>query len=257
MNAKRVAHWLFNATQTVCLWAASARISLIIIMPIDAQASAWLVPVGEIKLSVSQDQHDLTYRQALPGDTGDTGDTGAAFVTRKARQRDQQIYLEYGYRQKLSFVGKAFDSRLKSDQSSVNGSLFELGARVDAAHLRTGLLPPFVYDLLQLACPNCRLSREKRTSLEINAIQTSHNRRPKTREFSASISLADRLFMQPYTMAQQIRFTYGGAKLKAWQNWEYRFQLGYQSQYFIGQESQAYVDQTSAFAKLAHSVFVE
>ena len=243
MNAKSVALRFFTVLKIICLFGGSLSSA--------AQASAWLLPVGEVKLSISQQNNNLAYRQALPSDTG------SVFVTRKARQRDQQIYLEYGYSQTLSFVGKAFDSRLESDQSPLRGSLFELGARLHAPYLRAGLLPPFIYKLLKISCETCRLSRENLASLELNALQTSQNRRPKTREFAASVSLADRISMEPFTMVQQVRFTYGGTKLAVWQSWEYRFQLDYRQQYFIGQESQAYLDQSSSYARLGHSYFMQ
>jgi hypothetical protein len=226
----------------------------------NAEANPWVLAPEQAKTTISYTRSTLSYRQALTS----IPPSSTPIDVRKA---EPQIYLEYGYNERHTLIAKILDSDFELNNDESNTSIVEIGLRRDMPVLGVGLLPPFTFKLIDYFYDEDDLYRIKPASLEgLYAYTQIDNPNAAPQEISASqsrtdyalaLSLGDKIGMGNYSVSQQIRHAFGGHRLSVWQHWEYKFEIGYRERYFIGQQTEAYVNDDTDYANLLNAQFVE
>jgi len=225
-----------------------------------AKANPWVLQSGEIKITASHNESHLAYQQSLFTDP-------PRYVARKARKTDAQIYLEYGLNDQLTLIEKTLTSDYVEDGRRSTTKLVELGSRIDAPILGTGLLPPYFYALIDYFVDDTSLYRETPASAELwaggsettfyGASQTEAGRSASADEYGIALSLGDKILLRDNSVTQQVRYGWGGDGLSEWRIWEYKFELGLKNRLFFGTKATAYQNHITDYATLAHYHFIE
>ncbi len=161
----------------------------------------------------------------------------------------QSLLMEYGLNDKLGVAIKGGRQETKLPQGRRENSDSRLGLLIDAPRLATGLLPPFSFRLAKAILPVNNMKREKRAVMTLGF----HN---ESDTYWSGLALGDRVYANRFRLTQEIELERISGKQRDWNNWLYRFSLGYGG-VDIGTEATHFVDEESGYQALAHSRFVQ
>ncbi len=203
-------------------------------LPQFAMAGAWLPNKAEGKLIAGQIEQTQK---------------SANIIYFRHREIYQSLLLEYAFSDKLGLAVKAGQQERHLPQGHEKNTDTRIGLLIDTPRLATGLLPPFSFRLAKSLLPAKILKREKRAVMTLGF----HN---ESDEYWSGLTLGDRIYANRFRLTQEIELERIRSKQRDWNNWLYRFSLGY-GRIDIGTEATHFVDEKSGYQALAHSGFVQ
>ena len=216
-----------------------------------AAASAWVVAEDTTKLIVSLETDRLHYLQSLPSDDTPTR------LTRKAKRDSSQLSVEHGLTETWTLTGKVYESRWRIDTMTYDNWQLVAGLHRNTPVLKTSLMPPYLYQAIKKLCDSCHMHRDRPASLEVTASFDHQNIGASNSDAGLTISLADKILVDGFSVMQQVQYGTGGNRLQQWHKWSYRFEVGLGAQWRAGVQNEAFWDRPSAYANLTHGYYLE
>lgn len=219
----------------------------LLLSPCAAGASAWLPHENELKITLSR----------FDGETALHVPDSPQKLTIDDHYRG--ILLEYGLSRKLAVTGKLAASRFQLHPHVIKRDLAMFGIMGDAPSLATGLLPPYLFKLLDNLLPNWHLHREKQASLHIGY---EHRRSDASSDASSGASvdgyfigfaMADKISSKRWYLMQQLESIETRLPQATEQQTQYDAALGYGS-WQIGSRAEQFRDTAGHYISLSLSV---
>lgn len=214
--------------------------------PTALHAGAWLPSPGETKLIYNLLSETAPDRPLVRGRVREPVQAETVF---------DKLLLEYGLSDTLAVQAIATQGRRGRGALNNKDRLIKFGFLVDVPQLRTGLLPPLLFQGMRALLPDTAIRHDKRASFGVAALagQTRFNNRREARNgHDTELALADKISFGRFSVLQNIENTRTIMENIEWQQSLYRFELAWDNRLSLGTEAYFFDDRNSSFAALTH-----
>lgn len=166
-----------------------------------------------------------------------------------------KLHLEHGLHHRLSFETIIEHGRRENGRRRSDDHMARFGLVADAAYLKTGLLPPYLYRGVKKLFPKFRYRRVKAASVGAALVLRAtdfDNQRDRQYGRYESVALGDKIHIGGVSILQTVET--GKTRMDAieWRQKLYRFELGWRDRLAFGSEAHFFEDRGSSYAALSH-----
>ncbi len=164
-------------------------------------AGSWLNDPGALTITIKQKSGEKQESYELPDIIG--VDNDASTLHSNTSFSSREIQFEYGLFEKLTILGKYYESVYRDEDTHIDQDVAEIGVRIPSDDLAIGLFIPGLVKIFVDPFLDAELPRELKSSTELNLLHSTY-RDSSDHGIRTQFSFADQIFMPNWKILTEI-----------------------------------------------------